>query len=224
MTAINRSAMLVLGLALIIGSALASEYPFGSKVYAGDSDVGRPLSAIPFPQTPISIQAWDVGATPATYDDQDIVYLHFAAPGGPIRANDIRLTPFGIHQPGSKVTPFDNDIGGTPWLGPFTGIYWLDLYGAVGQVDLKDPILAQDTAIALSDLNDVRLTTSEGMLPGTKLSNSDPDFGQTTNFLTAASPIAPARIEFFDRNADAVYDYPDDIYSIQASLLPLLIE
>jgi hypothetical protein len=229
MTATTRLALLVLGLGLILGSALGSEYAFGSKVLATDSDVGMPLFAIPIPQGPVTIEAWDVGTNPAFYDDQDIVYLHFGPFLGAIEANDIRLTPYGSDPAGSKVTPFDNDIGGLPTLA-LGDIEWLDLYGVVGSVDLRDPMLVQDVAVAPeSDLNDVRITMSEGMPPGTRLSNSDPDFGKNYALPALALGVSafiatPGRIEYFDRNANNLYDYPDDIYfhtGVPAAPLPL---
>jgi len=214
MTAINRLAMLVLGLGLIMGSALGSEYSFGSKVYPGDSDVGRTL--LPFPtiqvQSPLDIMYWNIG-TPV-YDDQDIVYWHVVSNGVNVAANDIRLTAYAGHPAGSKVTPFDNDIGQGP-LAPLPGFWirWLNLYGGATP-DLEDPIFASTVAGGPSNLNHVRLTDSEGMLPGTKLRNSDPDFADPYSLFGVpyTLPTIGFPFEFFDTNGNGIYDYLDDVY------------
>jgi len=71
-----------------------------------DSDSGRPLKNIP-DNTIISY--WDIGIDLGFYDSDDIVYLDMP-PTGIANANDIRLTQFGTHMPGSKIAPEDDDI------------------------------------------------------------------------------------------------------------------
>ncbi|MFB3764332.1 MAG: hypothetical protein ACE14P_03680 [Methanotrichaceae archaeon] len=218
MKSYSKIALLAVSILLALGTALASEYPFGSKVLPGEIDVGSPLSVfptIPAVQFPIFIEYWDIGVSPGVYDDSDIVYLHFGLPATPIRANDIRLTPFGDKPAGSKVTPADNDIG-QPLLAtaPAAVIRWLNLYGGP-TFDLKDPLFAQLPGLIppFSKLNDVRLTDSEGMSAGTKLQDSDPDFGKF--YTPPPIPILgglAGTIFFFDANGNRQYDYPDDIY------------
>lgn len=223
-------AFLALFSIFIIGSAMASEYEFGSKVYPDDSDVGRPLTTFAGLQFPRSIGYWDVGVVPGTFDADDIVYLHFGNPplptapaaGMPIRANDIRLTSYSNHAAGSKVTTTDNDIN-APLNAlnppPNAQFFWLDLFGGSGLFDLNDPVLLRvQTPFAPafpSALNDIRITYSGGMPAGTKLQNSDPDFGKTISgpiFGGPTNPTATVNIQYYDYNGNNVYDYFDDVY------------
>jgi len=230
-------AALAFCLMFFLGSALASEYAYGTKVLPGDRDVGLPLTVFPvvppLNQLARAIGYWDCGVVPGSYDANDFVYLHLNGGSLPlplpgvlstntVRANDIRLTPFGDHPAGSKVTPQDNDIGmplNAFAAGPNALIGWLNLYGGP-QFDLQDPVLLDVApAILNSKLNDVRLTNSEGMPAGTKLQDSDPDFGKAYNIVP---PIIPAtniipgvsnlQIQFFDVNGNGAYDYADDVY------------
>ena len=234
-------AALAFCLMLFLGSALASEYAYGTKVLPGDSDVGKPLTPFAGLQLPRAIGFWDCGVVPGSYDANDVVYLHLNGGSGilpltgilstnTVRANDIRLTPFGDHPAGSKVTPQDNDIGMplnafAAW--PNAPISWLNLYGGP-QYDLQDPVLINVGNTVLSKLNDVRLTNSEGMPAGTKLQDSEPDFGKlfqpaiipaTNNIAGAANNL---RIQFFDVNGNGVYDYPDDVY-LQFTAVPVAV-
>jgi len=204
MTAINRLAMLVLGLGLILGSALASEYSFGSKVMSMDTDFGRPLrdyAAPPNPAADFSIGYWETGVVNG-YDDTDVVYLHQGTLLIPpvlvdTVANDVRLTPFGYLPAGSKVTPQDNDIGvplvALPGAPPFTSsIGWVNLYGGP-EHDLDDPVYLHPgpiivPAVTLTATNDVRLTAVGGKQPGTKVGNLDADLPLVFAPLTAFSP------------------------------------
>jgi len=190
MTATTRLALLVLGLGLILGSALASPYPFGTKVLPTDIDFGRPLRsyAAPNPLPDFSVGYWETGVVNG-YDDTDVVYLHqglVAGPGAPgVFANDVRLTPFTYLPAGSKVTPSDNDIGMllsplpiSPPSGPFPAIGWVNLYGGPGH-DLQDPVYLHQGNVVPAPIptiaNDVRLTAIGGNQPGTKVGNLDPD-------------------------------------------------
>jgi len=134
MTAINRSAMLVVGLILVLLVAgQAAAQIFGTKVNVGDPDLGLPLSlftATPFgmggtgtapapggAQGCVWLSYWDIGSTPGIYDSEDVVYLQFGSATGAgvatkiVKANDIRMTAWGSHPAGSKVKPEDSDIG-----------------------------------------------------------------------------------------------------------------
>jgi hypothetical protein len=226
-----RIAALAFCLMFFLGSALASEYAFGTKVLLGDSDLGMPLTLFPAAQFPRDIGFWDCGVVPGSYDAGDVVYLHvnFGMPALPVaglasistvRANDIRLIPFGNYPAGSKVTPQDNDIG-MPLNafagGPNAQISWLNLYQGP-QYDLQDPVLINAAPTAASKLNDVRLTNSEGMPAGTKLQDSEPDFGKLYQppIIAASNPIPAINIQLFDVNGNGVYDYPDDVYLLFA--------
>jgi len=223
-------AALAFCLMVFLGSALASEYAYGTKVLPGDSDVGRPTLPFAVPQAPMYISYWDIGSVPGFFDADDIAYLHFGNPppgimGGAtlavVRANDIRLTPFGNLPAGSKVTPQDNDIGMQlhQALPGGNQIGWLDLYGTVGIYDLQDPVIVNILLPPIpspTSLNDIRLTESEGLPAGTKIRNSDPDLGRPNAILAvAANPIfgpGLAHFRFFDVNGNGLYDYPDDVY------------
>jgi len=128
--------LLLLGPALF-GSAEASEYPFGSKVLANDSDVGRPL----FPLTvPLSIAYWDIGTF--GYDEEDPVYLHIEPSAcGAVNANDVRLTPLDNLtnlSAGSRVNWSDVDMN-KPLKKLSCEIVYLNLYGS-SAYDLDDPV------------------------------------------------------------------------------------
>ena len=220
-------AALAFCLMFFLGSALASEYAYGTKVLPGDSDLGRPT--LPFGvQAPIYITYWDIGLVPTIFDDKDIAYLHFgppvptvspAATPAVVRVNDIRLTPFGDLPAGSKVTTQDNDIGMPlhQFLLGGNQIGWLDLYGTVGAYDLQDPVIVNilpPVIPAPTALNDIRLTESEGLPAGTKIRNSDPDLGRPPALIvTTPNPggaLSPFR--FFDANGNGLYDESDDVY------------
>ena len=201
MTATTRLALLVLGLGLILGSALASPYPFGSKVLPNDIDFGSPLRSYlpsPNPANDFYVGYWETGVVNG-YDDTDVVYLHQGFLGGPpagVLANDVRLTPFGYLPAGSKVTPQDNDIGmpliPMPGVPPTSGaIAWVNLYGGPGH-DLDDPVYLHPGPIAPgftpTRTNDVRLTAIGGNQPGTKVGNLDPDLPLVFAPLTVTSP------------------------------------
>ena len=207
---------------LVMGPAIASEYDFGTKVMATDNDIGRPLFAMP---VGTDIRFWDTGVVPG-YDYTDVVYLAapLASPAPPtsVKANDIRLTPFGnLTLAGSKVTPADNDIG-MPLAAfpPGSAIRYLDLFGSENY-DLDDPVYFNKGTTIFTLVNDVRLNTTPGtgLLPGTKVFDFQPDLNKalgTTpfNLVTLPLPVGSlnSRLGFFDVNGNGVYDYLDDVY------------
>jgi len=222
MTATTRLALLVLGLGLILGSVLASPYPFGTKVLPTDIDFGRPLRSYAAPNPPPDFSGgyWETGVV-LGYDDTDVVYLHQGPLGvglAGVLANDVRLTPFGYLPAGSKVTPQDNDIGMPlvpipPVFPPGTppSIGYSNLYGSPDN-DLDDPVYLHQGWVGIPPIvpvitNDVRLTAIGGIQPGTKVGNLDPDMSYVfaagtagssqpiTQFIGAAGfilPISPA--------------------------------
>lgn len=202
--------MKALGLAiclyLVAGLAGASEYQFGTKVLAGDSDIGRPLFAMPA----TDICFWDTGVIPG-YDDTDVVYIK-VLPGPFIGANDLRLTPFVNLPAGSKVTPTDNDIGMLLTLfPPGKAIRFLNLFGS-SLYDLMDPVYFSQSG-PNSVVNDVRLnaTVGSGLEAGTKVHDFEPDLNLA--FGTPSLVTFPgAGLCFFDVNGNGVYDYWDDVY------------
>lgn len=214
-----KAAALAISLYLIIGLVGASEYQFGTKVLAGDKDIGRPLFAMP---AGTDIRYWDTGVVPG-YDDTDVVYLDVSIasplPATSLKANDVRLTPFGNLPAGSKVTPADNDIGMPLSIIPFgPNIRYLDLFGGP-TCDLSDPVYVS-RAPAITFVNDVRLnaTPGTGLKPGTKVRDFEPDLNKVFGFtppILVPLPTAGAfvtRLGFFDVNGNSVYDYWDDVY------------
>jgi hypothetical protein len=163
-------------------------------VESGDPDIGLPLSAfglVVFPPPGVTPQVlafvsyWDIGTTPAVYDDKDVVYLQFgsaaAQPGRIVRESNIRLTGWGVYTAGSKVKAGDSDMGQelVPWglqaWIPPTGFYYINVAGGPGY-DLGDPVYLKLVAPAgVTTTNDIRITNSFGGVAGSKVSNSDPD-------------------------------------------------
>ncbi len=206
-----RMFVLVLVLLLIEFFAGASEYEFGTKVLAQDSDVGKALYRLPF----ADIMYWDIGPNPGIYDEGDILYLTFVAGPPAVRANTIRITPFEYYPTGSKVLPGDKDID-MPLTDFMFGhsIVYLDLYGSSmpSTFDLRDPayfhIYGPDIVT-----NDVRLTNVTYRAPGTKVIDFDLDQAKPVVALQPLPAIAPGTlIAYFDINGNGAYDYPDDLY------------
>lgn len=213
----TKAATLAISLYLILGLVGASEYQFGTKVLAGDKDIGRPLFAMP---AGTDIRFWDTGTVPG-YDDTDVVYLDVSiappAPATATKANDVRLTPFGNLPAGSKITPADNDIN-MP-IAPISvprAIRFLNLFGSP-TYDLSDPVYVSQNAF-LTIANDVRLnaTPGTGLKSGTKVRDFEPDLNKffippvLVTLPTAGASIN--RLAFFDVNGNSVYDYWDDVY------------
>lgn len=229
-------------LIMILGLAGASQYPFGTKVTSFDSDFGAPLRAYAPPANPapyFSLGYWETGVVNG-YDDTDVVYLHqgFAlGPFGVVRANDVRLTPFGYLAAGSKVTPQDNDIG--MQLRPLdtttiitATIAWVNSHGGPGH-DLDDPVYLRPggpivTGTTPTATNDVRLTEVAGLPAGSKVGNLDPDlpnafaniWPNNPNPITLAGLAGvitfatQPSVMYIDINGNSQYDYPDDVYLI----------
>jgi hypothetical protein len=147
----NRAALeslvLLFGIFSMLGLSIASDYAFGTKVAPQDYDLGRPLKNIP---NGTVIGVWDIGVNLGTYDAGDVVYLD-TPPIGIVNANDIRLTPFGNHQAGTKVTPHDDDMN-APLKTMSAEIRFLNLNGSQSY-DLNDPIyIHQPTVLDLSGI------------------------------------------------------------------------
>jgi hypothetical protein len=191
--------MLMLGL---FGGAAAQT--FGTKVTAGDPDVGLPLA--PFGAGGITgdpidgqdsayLSYWDIGSTPGLYDDKDVVYLQFGSvafgANRIVRANNIRMTPFEPNYPaGSKVIAGDSDMGqqllpwGTPLFpaGATIGFYYMDVSGGSGY-NIGDPIYLKAGGINYNAVttNDIRITSVDDYPAGSRVSLGDTDGGKLVN-------------------------------------------
>jgi len=196
---------------------------FGSKVMAGDADIGRFLEDFPQPLNP-TLGYWDTGANPGIYDDGDTIYLDMLG-NNIIDSNDIRLTDYAGYRAGTKVTSMDNDINKplSPLPGQAAGIYYADLYGSQGY-DFRDPVyvLAMTPAAigARTATKDVRLGPVLGLSPGTKVLDYHPDRdGPAIPMIVPISAGGPvATLRFYNANGnvngigDPIYDYSDDVY------------
>jgi len=209
------TSMRLLGLAvallLMFGLTGASEYEFGTRVLAQDSDIGRALYDFPF----ADIMYWDIGPNPTIYDEGDVLYL-IRLTATVVTSNDVRITPFESYAAGTKVTANNKDID-MP-LSPFPiiahNIVFLDLFGSTA-FDLKDPVYFHRVAAPNIVTNDVRLTNVTGHAPGTKVIDFDPDHDKPWVLLQPLPTIPLFNlIKYFDANGNGVYDYPDDVYLI----------
>jgi hypothetical protein len=218
--AIGLCLILMLGLS---SAAFASE--FGSKVQARDGDIGIYLEDFNPPASGPAITWWDCGAAPGLFDDEDVLYMDFQ-PLGVVSSSDIRLTPYGSYNSGSKVTEKDNDIG-QDLLTIDCPIVYANLFGGPGY-DLSDPVYIKTQYPLIQPgiltTNDVRLTSMRGACAGSRVHDSDPDFGKPTVTLYSppyASPAAgpAATIRFFNANGNlqannyySLYDLEDAVY------------
>lgn len=127
-------ALLLASIIVMVSPVSSSVYPFGSKVQAGDLDIGRPLFRLPAETT---VAFWDIG-TPG-YDEEDPVYLHIGpSASGTTNANDVRLTFIANVSPGSKVIFQDPDMN-KPIKQLSSIISFLDIHGSRAY-DLDDPV------------------------------------------------------------------------------------
>ncbi|HPT37894.1 MAG TPA: hypothetical protein PLZ44_06365 [Methanothrix sp.] len=228
----NKLSICILLCLVMLASGLAeAQGTYGTKVQAGDPDIGLPLSqlsatilpALPFtPQAVDWVAYWDIGTTPNVYDDKDVIYLQLGSiAGGPqkiVRANNIRLTAWGSYPAGSYVKPGDSDIGQQVVPVPIgvgfaaTGFSYMDVSGGPGY-DMGDPVYLKVAAGANTNTNDVRITTNAGFPSGSKVSLSDPDANRP--LLLFNGPMTPigvtppqvgslpiARISFFNANGN----------------------
>jgi hypothetical protein len=209
-------------LALCLNGAVAQ---FGSKVVAGNADVGQLLVDFPAPLAP-ALGFWDIGPNPAIYDDGDVIYLDMAG-NGVTDANDIRFTAYGTNAAGTKVTANDNDINKplAALPGAAAGIYFTDLYGSAGY-DAQDPVYILATAAvvpgARTSTNDIRLNAVDGLAAGTKVLDYHPDHDKPAvpmiqPFLVPpGGPIATIRFHNVNGNVDLlgnpIYDSHDAVY------------
>lgn len=254
----------LLCLAILASGQAAAQPTFGTKVNNVDGDIGLPLSA--FSNIPAGgsgtatsqwnayLSYWDIGASPGLYDDHDVVYLQFGSSVGAsriVRANDIRITGWGILAAGSYVNPADSDIGQQllPWTPPaasifpagaVTGFRYMDVAGGAGY-DIGDPIYlkAGSATGPFTGTNDIRITPLPGFPAGSRVSLIDIDAAKpTTAFygnaaglglpnagpqFPATLPTPVAQLAFFNANGNTLGPLPiyDDGDIVYFDVAPL---
>ena len=182
---------------------------FGSKVLYSDGDIGRVLNNL----DNSSLAFWDVGTIDGEFDLEDVAYYHINQSGGStIELNDIRLTGFGNHFPGSKVKAIDLDFNKA--LKPFPAgseIKFVDQYGSRGY-DLMDPIYFHiNNSSSQIDRMDLRLSHYAYGPAGTLVNGHDPDQG------FSALKIG-YKLRFYNINGNVkadgepIYDAADPVY------------
>jgi len=196
----------------MLASGLAeAQGTYGTKVQAGDPDIGLPLSqfaAIPpgliLSQSNFWISYWDLNAN-GLYDAQDVPYLQFGSTNffppaqRIVRANNIRLAGWGNYPAGSYVKASDPDIGQqlNTWplyvlpSAPAVGFYYLNVAGTAGY-DLEDPVYLKVLSNPLLNqlgTNDIRITGYANYPAGSRVSITDIDAGKDLTAFVA--PIVP---------------------------------
>lgn len=211
----NKLSICILLCLAILASGLAeAQGTYGTKVQAGDPDVGLPLSnfaAIPagsvLVQNNFWISYWDINAN-GLYDAQDVPYLQFGSTNLPpaqriVRANNIRLAGWENYPAGSYVKACDPDIGqqlntippaayALP-SGIFTGFYYLNVAGTAGY-DMEDPVYLKVLSPIFPPFqlgtNDIRITGYANYPAGSRVSITDIDAGKTLSFFKWPAGLA----------------------------------
>ena len=191
-----KACIVLTSLVMLIGTSLATSYEFGSKVRAGDTDVGDLLSN--FTPTVPTVRFLDLGAS--GLDTNDVAYL--AQGTTVVLPNDIRLTPFAGYPAGTRVKVLDPDVG--LLTSSISGEWrFSNLYGGAG-CDIDDPVyFSQGLLLTVGDL---RVSKIQGLNPGTWVKDSDVDFNNPTQLLNNASPMIR------DLNGNGQYDDSDSVY------------
>jgi len=184
-------------------------FMFGSKVANADSDIGWML--YDFESDPV-IAYWDVGLITGEFDAEDIAYIHINQNNNRTELDDIRLTKYGNHFPGSKVASDDNDIN-KDLIGFPAGseMKFIDKYGSKGY-DLMDPVYFHINSISpqISRL-DLRLSVFANGPAGTLVDGQDPDRGLPATKLNS-------NLRFYNLNGNIrsdgtpLYDEQDPVY------------
>ncbi len=189
-------------------------YGFGTKVTFYDVDAGNPLNYCCH-----DFGFRDIGTVEKVYDELDSVYLDMDA-DGTITIDDIRITPFAIYVPGSKVTRNDVDINAPLCTLNDWSIAYVDLNGD-NVYSIQDALYLHNMSCGCQIVSgDIRLTFFERFLPGTRVRNFDLDanlFAFDLMGITAYLPNQTVAIRFFNANGNyregsAVYDWPDAVY------------
>jgi len=223
----------VLLLAACITSCLAASlvlpYGLGSKVNINDQDVGRPLHMLCS-----DLRYRDIGDETNNYDLADPVYLDTDGDeDGYVETNDIRITPFSVFPPGSKVKRTDPDINAAlirlkNWSIACFDLNGNEIYDLYDQLYLHDKNMGNETA-----LGDIRITSSRNYPSGSKVMESDIDINRPVFDLMGimSGDDDQVCIRFYNANgnyliqdagkvisyqlddfATPIYDSPDQVY------------
>lgn len=183
---------------------------FGSKVLYSDGDIGRVLNDFEYES---DFYFWDVGLNDGEFDPGDVLYYHININNSlNIGQNDIRLTGFGIHPPGSKVDAMDVDFNKA--LTPFpsdSSVRFADQYGSLGY-DLMDPVYFHiNGSSSQIDRMDLRMSYFAYGHAGTLVNGLDLDRGLSISELAC-------KFRFYNINGNvrsdgtAIYDKMDPVY------------
>jgi hypothetical protein len=181
---------------------------FGSKVLNGDWDLGKQLCSF---KSPPKIEYWDVGSIAGEFDIDDVAYIHMNPNSNITEINDIRLTKYGRHNPGSKISANDNDIQKNLKEFPRYKIVFVDQFGDSGY-DLQDPVYFCINSASLQiGRMDIRLSSFGNKPAGTLVDGIDPDRGLSATEIKST-------FRFLNLNGNmrsdgtAIYDDSDAIY------------
>jgi hypothetical protein len=181
---------------MILSIGSAASYEFGSKVRAGDTDVGDPVTT-----APLSVYYLETMVV-AGFDPSDVAYLHQGT-GLAVLPNDIRLTPFFGHPAGSRVKIGDYDVGKT--IAAFTGGWsFSELFIGNNNCDIDEPVYYQTSPGTNLVVTNLRLSRLQGLNPGSWVKDSDSDFNNPTRALSATITYHEISTPGYD-DSDPVY-------------------
>jgi hypothetical protein len=174
-SSLRLTGILLLAACLTSGSAtsLVLPYGFGSKVKTIDMDEGHPLHMLC-----ADLKYRDIGDEINKYDLYDTVYLDTDGDEDEyVETNDIRITPFLVFTPGSKVKRTDPDINValirlTNWSIACLDLNGNQIFDLDDQLYLHNRDMGNETA-----LGDIRLTYWDHP-SGSKIMRSDRDICQ----------------------------------------------
>lgn len=193
--------MLVVTLFGVTGAMADGQDDYGTQVVMCDVDDTYRLINLPGAQI-VYVDA----NTNGICDMLEAVYLDVDGTLTVVSPLDIRLSGA---QAGSQVIQGDGDVGNGPlavsWGGLFGVQYW-DTPPVNGLFDVSDPVYLDMVAPGLTvSVNDVRLTTWMGTLPGNRVLGTDTDVGNGL----AWPPNS--QVKFYDRDGNGIYNAGDQV-------------
>jgi PGF-CTERM protein len=181
-------------------------------VQASDGDLNRPLGELGagVDTADADILTFLDARNDGAFDEGDLAYLNTDAGGFPevVEVGDVRLSALlGIYPAGSIVGPADLDV--TPQL-LFAGLAPNPCFvddDADGGYDPGEAVLVDMDAACATPVegNDLRLTPSAGLPPGSKVRVQDGDFGAPV-----AGPLNDD-LRYFDADGDGAFGAGDTL-------------